>query len=265
MALRLPEPRHPDVAARVLVYDIETTPNLGWVWGKYKQNVIAFEEPWYMLSFAYKWLGQKQTYVVSLPDFPLYAKDPRNDIEVVKALHELFSLADLTVTHNGKSFDNKKANARMAVHQLAPPPAYKEIDTLLVARRQFAFTSNRLGDLCRTLGLPHKEDPGGFKTWEGCMNGSPKAWATMRKYNKQDVVILEQLYLRLRPWMSNHPNLNIYGDRPDSCPRCGSEDLMRRGWRIANVYRYPRYQCNGCGGYCRGRTVDNTRVNYRSA
>ena len=41
---------------KVLIFDIETAPSLGWVWGKYDQDVISFEKHWYMLSFAAKWL-----------------------------------------------------------------------------------------------------------------------------------------------------------------------------------------------------------------
>lgn len=250
--------------AKVLVYDIETTPNLGWVWGKWQQNVIEFEQQWHILCFAYKWLGDKRSQSVSLRDFDLYEKEPNNDRHVVEELHRLFCHADVTVTHNGVGFDNRKANSRMLVHGLDPPPPRKEVDTLQVARRVFGFTSNRLGDLCHALDLPRKDDPGGFKTWLGCMGGDEKAWARMERYNRQDVDILEKLYLRLRPWMPNHPNLNVYGDRPKSCPRCGHEELIRRGWRTAGVTRRCRFQCVACRGYCTGREVDNTRIRYRT-
>lgn len=256
--------RHPDDGARVLIYDIETSPNLGYVWGKWRQNVVAFERQWYILSFAWKWLGAKEIHCLGLPDFPLYKKDPANDRALVEQLHELFCQADVTVTHNGVAFDNKKANTRFLVHGMAPPPPRKEIDTLQVARRHFGFTSNRLGDLCALLGLPSKGDPGGFSTWLGCMNGDPKAWAKMKRYNRQDIPTLETLYLRLRPWMPNHPNLNIYGDRPDSCPRCGHRRLQARGYRVAGVTMRRQFQCGRCKGYSMGREIHDTRIKYRS-
>lgn len=256
--------RNPDDGAKVLIYDIETSPNLGYVWGKYQQDVIAFKDQWYILSFAWKWLGKPGVKCLALPDLGLYTKEPTNDKWLVSALHDLFSQADVTVTHNGLAFDNKKANARFLVHDLAPPPPRKEIDTLQVARKHFAFTSNRLGDLCDLLGLPHKADSGGFSTWLGCMNGDPKAWAKMKRYNKQDIPTLEALYLRLRPWMGNHPNLNIYGDRPDSCPRCGHDILQARHYRVAGVTMRRQFQCMACFGYCMGREIHDTRIKYRS-
>jgi hypothetical protein len=34
---------------------LETAPNLGYVWGKWEQNVIDFKKSWYVLSFAVLW------------------------------------------------------------------------------------------------------------------------------------------------------------------------------------------------------------------
>ncbi len=54
---------------KILVFDIETSPSLGYVWGKYKQYVIEFEQEWNMLCFAYKWLGEKKIHSKALPDY----------------------------------------------------------------------------------------------------------------------------------------------------------------------------------------------------
>ena len=47
---------------KVLLIDIETTPNLGWVWGKYEQDVLKFEKESYMLSFTAKWVGSSGSF-----------------------------------------------------------------------------------------------------------------------------------------------------------------------------------------------------------
>ncbi len=65
--------------SRIVFIDIETAPSLGWVWGKWEQNVIDFKADWYMLSFAWKWLGEKSVHVLGLDDFPEYEKDKTND------------------------------------------------------------------------------------------------------------------------------------------------------------------------------------------
>ena len=39
---------------KILLIDIETAPNLGYIWGKYEQNVIDYKTEWYLLSFCAK-------------------------------------------------------------------------------------------------------------------------------------------------------------------------------------------------------------------
>ena len=38
---------------KILFYDLETSPNVSYTWGKWEQNVIAFKKEWELLSFAY--------------------------------------------------------------------------------------------------------------------------------------------------------------------------------------------------------------------
>ena len=240
--------------AKVLFYDIETAPNLAYVWGHYDQNVVRQYREWYVLCFSYKWEGQKSTKVVSLPDFPeIYAANPENDLAVVGALWKLFDEADIVVAHNGDRFDMRKANARFVYHGLTPPAMPLQVDTLKVARRYFMFNSNKLGDLGEHLGLGNKEATGGFELWAGCMRGDEKAWRIMKKYAKQDVDLLQDVYEQLRPWMTNHPNRALIDGRPHACPSCGHDELIRRGNRSTKVAQYVQYQCKKCGSYCRER------------
>lgn len=249
---------------RILLWDIESSPMLAHVYERYEANVLNVEHDWHLLSVAWKWLGEKATHVKALPDFPeRYAADIEDDYELAALAHRLFCEADVVVAHNGVAFDTKKAQARMIYHGFAPPTPFKEVDTLLVARRHFAFSSNRLGELCEFLGIGTKLENGGFKTWLGCLRGDPKAWALMKKYNRQDVVILEQLYLKLRPWMPRHPNIATLADRPTSCPKCGAEDSMQaRGFIYSTVSRRQRYQCQSCGGWCAGRKIERVEAEY---
>lgn len=245
----MPEPR-------ILLWDIESAPALGYVWGKWEQNVLAFQTDWYVISIAYKWLGDKTTYVKGLVDYDRYFVNPEDDYELASLAHKLFSEADIVVAHNGISFDTRKIQARMLFHGFDPPTPFKEVDTLKIARKHFAFTSNKLGDLCDSLGIGRKLETGGFETWLGCMRGDEKAWAKMKRYNKQDVVILEKLYLRLLPWTSTHPNLASISERPTACPKCGSTvGMQARGFTLSALSRRQRYQCNGCGGWSSGRPL----------
>lgn len=244
---------------KILIYDIETAPSLGYVWGKYQQDVLGFERDWYILSFAYKWYGEKKTKAFALPDFKTYKKEPENDKELCKKLWELLDEADVVIAHNGDRFDIRKSNARFIQHGMLPPSSYQSIDTLKVARKYFKFDSNRLNDLGEYLEVGQKADVGSFNTWKKCMVGDKTAWKKMVDYNKQDVDLLERIYIKLRPWMTNHPNTNLYQGTMDCCPACGSEALQRRGYSYTRAGKFQRYQCVACGAWSKGENVNTQR------
>lgn len=252
---------------RVLLFDIENTPNIAYTWGKWQQDVNRFEKEWWMLCYGYKWLGEKRSHVVAQPDFTGYERDRTNDRQLVKALRDLVDEADVVVAHNGDKFDLPKSRARWAIHGLKPPSPVKTVDTLKVARRYFMFNSNSLGDLGETLGLGSKGSTGGFDTWLGCMAGDPKAWARMTRYCKQDVNLLEAIYLRLRPFIeTGHPNMALLTDKPAACCRCGQSDraLKSTGWRYYGVTKRRRFRCPSCASFCFGRTVHKSDIQYVS-
>jgi DNA polymerase elongation subunit (family B) len=238
---------------KVLLYDIETAPILGYVWNMYEANVLEIVERPYILCFSYKWLGERSVKVVSLLDFPLYNKDPKNDRMVVKEIRKLLDEADFVIGHNSNKFDNKWANKRMVYHGLTPASPSVWIDTLQIARRYFKFESNRLDDLAAFLGVGRKVVHHGFPTWKGCMRGDMKAWREMLRYAKQDTRLLEKVYLKLRPFDINHPNINALPRVLDACPKCGSKNIVRHKERPTRVGTAYQYQCKSCGGYSTGK------------
>lgn len=245
------------MAARTLLYDIETAPNIAYVWGKYDQNVLEYEQEWYILCFAYRWLDEDETHVVTQFDFKKdFKADPADDYRVVEKLWDLFDEADIIVAHNGNSFDQKKSAARFLYHGFDPPSPYRQIDTCREARKHFNFNSNKLGDLGTTLGIGHKEDTGGFRTWLSCMNGSKDAWQTMATYNLGDVDLLLAVYLRLRPWIQNHPNVTMYDGDLDSCPRCGEDAMTKQGLKRNKTTTVQQYRCSACGGWASSRVAE---------
>jgi hypothetical protein len=249
--------------AKILIYDLETSPIIGYTWGIWQQDVIKVKEDWQILSVAWKWLGEKKVNVVGQDDFADYQPGINDDTNVVEYIHGLFDTADIVIAHNGDSFDQKKAQARMIIRGMAPPSPYKQIDTKKVAKRYAAFTSNKLKDLAQDFNVSLKGDPGGFDTWLGCLAGDPKAWARMKRYNKQDIPPLEDIYLKLRPWIDNHPSMGVLNNKPDACPKCGGGPLQSRGLTApTKVGRKQRFQCTSCWGWSQGRTVEQTHNLY---
>ena len=232
---------------RLLLLDIETSPNLGWCWGKWEQDIIEFERGWYIMSFAAKWLSE-DGFVCALPDFKRYKENKEDDSRLVKEIWNLLDKCEIVIAHNGKQFDVKKIYSRFLVHGLPPPSPFRIIDTKTEVKRYFGFTSNKLDDLGQELGVGKKLKHTGFEMWKGCMQGDAKSWELMRKYNLQDVVLLEKVYLKLRPFMKNHPNIGNYLGH-SCCSKCGSRELVRRGFYYNQTTKYQRVVCKSCRGW----------------
>ena len=253
------ELRIPDRGPRILIYDIETAPALVYVWSQWQTNVIDTHTDWYILCFAYKWYGDKTTSFVSVQQDPRKRRKPDDDRYVVERLAYLFDQADVVIAHNGDQFDAKKANARILFHGLNPPSPYRQIDTKKEVKRYMNHYSNALNELGRFHRLGEKVGHGGFSLWKGCMAGDKDSWKTMEKYNRQDVNILEVVWLKLRPWIGSpgkyQPmNYGFWSDGTTTvCPKCGSDDLIKRGFHRTLVNTYQTLQCKECGGYARRR------------
>lgn len=186
---------------RILLLDIETFPNEGYTWGKWQQDVIDFTNHWYILCFGYCWHGEPGgVKVVSLPDFKGYKAKTTDDKSLLAALHDLLDEADYVVAHNAKAFDLRKIFTRMIQHGMKPPSTFKVIDTLTEARK-FSFNSSKLDDVGRDTKLGRKMPHTGFPLWLACHNGDRKGWDIMERYNKRDVVLLDKLFKRLKPWI----------------------------------------------------------------
>lgn len=241
---------------RILAFDLETAPSMGAYFELYREgNIVWNTASWFVMSWSAKWLDEDKVMAKGLPDYPLYNKEPENDRELMKDLWKLIDEADIIYAHNGDEFDVKKMNARFIKHGLPPPSPYKTIDTKKVAKRYFKFDSNKLTDLGKYLGLGEKLETGGFGLWKKCLQGDRDAWKLMIKYNKQDVLLLEEIYLTLRPWMTNHPNTNLTNNTLTACPNCQAAKLQKRGYTYTRVSIRQRYQCTSCFAWCSGEII----------
>ena len=244
------------MTAKILLLDIENAPCQVYTWGLFNVNVGINQiiEDQYLLSWAAKWLDDDEMMCDALPYHKrTYKRNKKDDSSIAKSMHKLLMEADVVIGHNGDRFDLPKLNAAFIKHGLEPIPPYKSVDTLKAARHYFKFTSNRLDFLGTFLGVGNKIEHEGFGLWEKCMNGVEEAWERMIDYNKQDVLLLERVYLKLRPFIRNHPNLATFSDSTDlSCPNCESTDVNKRGFYRTNVSKFQRYKCNDCRTNFRG-------------
>ncbi len=231
---------------RVLVLDIETSPNLGYIWALYKQDIGLSQlvKTTEVICFAAKFHGEKDIYFASVNDGVGIMRD---------LLYELLDEADVVVTWNGINFDIPHINRELLEGGYPPPSPFKHVDLCQVVKKNFRFTSNKLDHVAKKLGVGGKLRHTGFDLWLGCMAGDPKAWALMERYNRRDVVITDKVYTKLLPWIPNHPHVGLYSDDPSKnvCGRCGSNKLKRRGFAYTSVGRFQRFRCDGCGSWSR--------------
>lgn len=242
---------------RILYWDIETSLQAVTVFDLKYNDFIAPDSivsERYVICACWKWQGEDKVQSVSVLDNPeLYAKDPHNDLHVIQALHKVLSEADVIIAHNGDSFDTKYVETRILFHGLAPLPPITSIDTYKTAKARFKFNSNKLDYLGGYLKVGRKK-PTTSGLWMRVFNGEKAAIKEMVSYNKQDVLLLERVFLKLQPYMQNHLNRQLFGKT--GCPRCGSNKVQSRGLHRAVTRTYQRYQCQKCGGWFRALKVE---------
>ena len=244
----------------MLTLDIETSPMQVYAWGLFEENAINQKvlKRSTILCVSYKWLHEKKVHNIAQIDDPKYKPGVENDRYVMEKLRDLLNEADIVVTQNGKKFDIPIIRTRMIMNGIAPFSPFKHVDTKQLARTLFKFESSSLKYTTRALDITQKSDPGGFGTWEGCMAGDKKAWRAMIKYNNIDVIATEELYIKMRPYMENHPSLSVISGRKECCDTCGNTQLQARGWGYNKKTKYRRYQCvgrNGCGAWNKGDLI----------
>lgn len=238
---------------KILIYDIETAPLLSFTWGIWQQDVPLnmINNDWFVLSWAAKWHGDPESKIMYMDQ--RNAKDIEDDKKILEGIWKLLNEADVVITQNGKSFDEKKLNARFILNGLKPPSPYEHIDTKRIASRKFAFTSNKLeyltDKLCTKKKSKHKKFPG-FELWKECLKGNKQAFKELEEYNKMDVLSLEELYNKLQPWAKEASFMHLHEDIVCSC---GNTKLTKYGTRVIKSGKYQMYLCTSCGSRYRGK------------
>lgn len=245
------------LAANVLFLDIETAPLEAYVWGLWKQNVgLKFiKADFTILSFSMAWLNDDKVYHFNTGGKGV--DKVRDDRFLCEVLWHALDKADIVVVQNGKSFDIPKINTRMFGYGMGPYSPIKIVDTKLVAKKHFGFSSNALAYMtdryCTVKKREHEKFPG-FELWLAMLRDDPEGWKECRLYNDDDVASMKELYLKMLPWIEGHPNVAAYENHHDvACPKCGSKHVVKRGIARTQTQQYQRYQCADCGGWSRGR------------
>lgn len=250
--------------AKVLVFDIETSPMVAFVWRMWDQNISQDQviDDWYITCWSAKWLFDSKVYSDCITPEEAKSIDSLKDRRVVESLWHMINKADVIIGHNIKNFDIPKMNTRFLLCGLQPPSSYQVIDTKQsVTGGTFGFSSNKMDYIADTLGLGRKYKTD-FDLWKGCYRGEIEALNYMELYNKRDVVVNEEVYINIRAWIRNHPNIGLYEETEGKhCPVCGHTQLSEVGPYVALVHKYMSYRCDNCGALSRSsKRIDTQTV-----
>lgn len=250
---------------KMLFIDIETTPALAYTFSLFKpyiQHTMVKEDP-YIMCFSAKWLTDKKS------ECQFYSVFHDGEEAMFQRLWELLDEADVVVTFNGNKFDIPWIEGELITKGFTPPSPYQRIDLYREYRAHSNFISTKLDYVSQRLLTEHKVQHEGWTLWLKCMEGDPVAWKKMRRYSIRDTVLMPQIYLIIRPWIKNHPNMLLDVGADESyddvevglrlqCPACEEWTVGPRGHAYTNVGRYRRYFCYNCGKWMRDPRAEKT-------
>lgn len=237
---------------RILIWDIETLPNLKEVMRVFPQlsdypGLTLKAQFNSIICFGYKFLGDKSVKCINAWDFPEWDKDVNADGPLIDKALEILSKSDAIVTHNGKRFDWKFFQTRLLIQGKNLLHKIPHIDTCAVSKSNLFGLNNRLNTLAKLTDSGQKLENGGWDLWCKVLERETKSMELMTRYCKQDVAVLEKVFLKLRPLISNLPNWNLFTDTGEKvCPSCGSIKIQSYGLRRTKTNLYRRFRCNDC-------------------
>lgn len=208
-----------------LFFDIETSYVKANLWRPGKQYVrpeqIVSEKK--IICISYKWQGENEVHSV-------WWDEKHNDKKLVKDFIKVLGQADEIIAHNGDRFDIKELRTRAILNGVLMFPKYRTLDTLKKARKYFSFTSNKLDLLGNYFNVGRKLDHEGFALWEKTCEGTKaeqkKYLKKMVAYCEQDVLLLEDVFSVLTPYIDHNTNFAVLkGGKKWQCPECGSKSV----------------------------------------
>lgn len=245
-------------ALKVLVWDIETAPGTAYYWRPKVQFIphhMVINPP-FMICWSAKWLGEKKV----MSD---YARPEeianRDDARICVTLANLIRQADVVVAHNGDAFDEPFLRGRLYANNLEPLGPVDSIDTKKMAAKDFDLSHNNLDAIAKLRNLDTK-DKTDFSWWTDILAGSVTRMQDMVRYNKKDVVILEEIFESMRPHVTRLKRLYDIAEGVAACQHCGSINVQKRGIKKARTHasNFQQYQCQECMRYFRLKMKDKT-------
>jgi len=208
-----------------------------------------------VLCAGWKILGKKKTNVIKIDNYELFDDDPTNDYAVVEEMGDVLRNADAWIGWYSMKFDAPYLNSRLLFHDLPPIPPMTtatHLDGWRVARYKMKLRNNRLATVAAFFGVEEKTHLD-LRIWKRASAGHRPSLKYVYEHCRQDLIVTEQVYEKIKVLDPMHFNINIISGREDACPNCGVQDNFRKGGRnLAQTSWSQRYQCTSCGKWCSG-------------
>jgi len=181
----------------------------------------------------------------------------REDKSILGGIWKILDESDIVIWHNGIKFDKKKLYSKFIEHGMPPPAKFMDVDTCKVSKEVLGQSYNRLDELGKKFGIGSKIEMH-FDDWKMCLTNDKSAQEYLENmliYCKRDISpLLEDVYLKLLPYIPAHPNMNLYSTlEQDVCRNCESTDLNWGGKPYATPQGlWDSWRCNSCGAVGRG-------------
>lgn len=172
-------------------------------------------------------------------------KDALDDKELCKQIYNVLKDADMIITYNGIKCDVPFIQTRLLAHGLPPLPPIAHKDVYYTAKFKLKLSRNRLFDVQTFLGFSNKKTPVDLYKWLKALIGDKSAQKEILTHCRQDILVLEEAYMKLRPLMNSHPRLNGYG----VCNKCSGTLLKSKVYYTAGKGQKINLVCQKCRGY----------------
>lgn len=225
----------PTLKPRILMFDIESS-------GLKGDFANCF-------CVGYMYHGEKKASVVSIFDVAKACPsckrfDTAQDALLMAPVHKIMSEADIWCGWYSKGFDWKFLNARFIEAGLPPLPDVPHIDLYYTAKHNFAFTSNRLASVREFLGTKTHKTALTKRIWRRAQAGHADALQYIVDHCRADVLVLDQVYEKLKPYIRQHPR--VTGTK-EGCRVCGGAQRSL-GLRVTTTMGpRRRFICLKCG------------------
>jgi uncharacterized protein YprB with RNaseH-like and TPR domain len=201
-----------------------------------------------VLCVGFKEVGVGKPEVLNILNYAgkdLIAKEKK----LLKDVSAKLLTADVWLYHFGMYYDLPFINTRLLYHNLPIlPPNFSAIDTWKISRNRLKLRNNRLITISEFMGTEDEKNAIKPEQWIRALGGHSPSMDYIVEHCRRDVLVLEEVYNRLRPLVLDHPNRGLVDGR-GGCSVCGEQKLQKRGFHITRTRKYQRYQCSSCGAW----------------